>query len=341
MLLFTSLKSQLSWLWYRTTTVVVSFKALYGLPKEKLRNFMQSYKIFDMNMMDNASESKISDYYGVINHLCAIGEVEKMYIPPVVDIKKSLSQNQILFENHLCTELKLKENSKVLELGSGRGRIAAHVNEISGAEVYGINIDVVQVINATNYAAQRNKSHKLHFINTSYNNLPLPFEDNFLDAIYEVQALTYASEPQKLFDEMYRVLKPGGRVVILDWFSLPNYNPSNPVHKDLMQKCKPLVGAVWCPYPDEMCKIFVKSGFKVLKSDNASVDGFMWPMIEKANTFFNLVNSVVNFGVFIRILPPHFKMLFDRFSKDGCAFIEADKLRILTAGHEIIAVKTE
>jgi len=181
----------------------------------------------------------------------------------------------------------------------------------------------------------------LHFINTSYNNIPFPFEDNSLDAIYEIQAITYATDPKKLFAEMFRVLKPGGRVVFLDWFCLPNFNPSNPAHVDLMRKCKPLVGAVWSPYPDEMCEIFEKSGFKVLKSDNASVDGFMWPMIEKANTFFNIVNSLVNFCVFIRVLPPHFKVLFDRFSKDGCAFIEADKLRILTAGHEIIAIKPQ
>ena len=34
----------------------------------------------------------------MLNHLCAVGEVEKMYIPPVMDSKLGIFQNQMVWE---------------------------------------------------------------------------------------------------------------------------------------------------------------------------------------------------------------------------------------------------
>lgn len=34
----------------------------------------------------------------VLNHLCALGEVEKMYIPPAMDLKLGIFGNQLLWE---------------------------------------------------------------------------------------------------------------------------------------------------------------------------------------------------------------------------------------------------
>lgn len=47
----------------------------------------------------------------------------------------------------------------------------------------------------------------------------LPFEDNSVDAIFTHTFLEHTTEPQKILDEISRVLKPGGIVIHLDaWF---------------------------------------------------------------------------------------------------------------------------
>jgi SAM-dependent methyltransferase len=43
----------------------------------------------------------------------------------------------------------------------------------------------------------------------------LPFPDGVFDAVYEVTALVFVSDPEKALTEMARVLRPGGRLVLL------------------------------------------------------------------------------------------------------------------------------
>src|SRR5271154_7548303 len=96
---------------YRLKTMARSFRVLYSLPKEKLESFLNSYIIYDHDWVDEKAmvremgpdyrdvvKQKLIDYYSVLNHLCAIGQVEKMYIPPAMDLTRSIIENQVLFE---------------------------------------------------------------------------------------------------------------------------------------------------------------------------------------------------------------------------------------------------
>ena len=83
---------------YRLKTALRSLVAVYRLPQQKIDAFLQSYDLFDKDIVDEHEEENIVNYYSVLNHLCAIGEVEKMYIPAVIDINKGILENQILFE---------------------------------------------------------------------------------------------------------------------------------------------------------------------------------------------------------------------------------------------------
>ena len=51
------------------------------------------------------------------------------------------------------------------------------------------------------------------------------------------------------------------------------------------------------------------------------------------------MNKIINALVKVKILPRHFKALFDRLTKDGEAFVEADRLRLVTTSHYIVAQK--
>ena len=72
----------------------------------------------------------IADCYSILNMLCALGNVKKMYVPKCVDNKKSLKENQELYEKEIAYKLKCKKGGKILELGSGCGRIAYHMSNI-------------------------------------------------------------------------------------------------------------------------------------------------------------------------------------------------------------------
>jgi ubiquinone/menaquinone biosynthesis C-methylase UbiE len=56
---------------------------------------------------------------------------------------------------------------------------------------------------------------KVQFIG-NYNNTGFP--DNYFDAVISLESISYAKDKKDFVQEMYRILKPGGRLVIIDGF---------------------------------------------------------------------------------------------------------------------------
>ncbi len=336
----------------RLSTICKSLKTLYSLPPEKISAFLNSYTIYEYDWVnedrlireigedyDRKIKQKLIDYYCVLNHLCAIGQVEKMYIPPAMDLSKSIIANQALFEKKMSRDLGIREGDQVLDIGCGRGRVASHVASITGAEVTGINIDADQLESAKQFALKKGLSKQCKFKFGDLNEFPFPFTDHSLDAVYQIQVFSLSKNLLQLFKEIYRILKPGGRIGCLDWVSLPNYDPKNPHHANLMKRIKPLIGAIGTPSAEKYVDLMRQAGFQIVVNENASLDGLQAPLIENADRFFTCVTRAIHFLVKWKILPSHFRALFDRLTKDGAAFVEADRLRLVTTSYYIIAQK--
>jgi sterol 24-C-methyltransferase len=334
----------------RSKTFWTSFRYLQGLSKKQVDDFMASYSIYNLDWSDETQmvaalgenyQEKIGDclkaYYGIMNHLCALGDVEKMYIPPLISKKATVLENQLLYEESIARDIGIKPGDKVLDLGCGRGRVAAHIAQFSAAQVTGLNIDPNQIGQAKTFNQERGLQNT--FVLQDFNNLPLPFADETFDAFYQIQALSLCKDLPALFNEIYRVLKPGARISLLDWASLPAYDPQNPEHAELMRRVKPLIGAVGTPTPKSFEKALTESGFAVLRSDNASIDGLQAPLIETVDLYFRTVRHIILGLVKVRILPQHFKTLINRLCLDGEAFVKMDTQRLATTSYRIIAQK--
>lgn len=332
------LKSSIAYYWYRMSTAAKAFWKLYFLPQKTIDDFMKSYELYGKDVIEDGDESKLVDYYSVLNELCSIGPVEKMYIPPTINPQEGVFANQVLFEKKMMKDLKIDWKCRVLDMGCGRGRIAAHIASETSASVYGFNVDPNQVANARQFAKMQGLSDKLNFTVSNYND-PFPYSDGFFDAMYHVQAFSYAKDKEEVCAEIFRVLKPGGMVSFLDWVALPKYDHNNAHHVDLLKRVKPLIGAVETPTPEELSSALENVGFKVTFSGDVSVNDHQADLIQKADTFFCVLKGLVNLLVWIRILPRHFKVLFDRFTKDGDAFVEADRLGLFTTSYQTIARK--
>lgn len=279
----------------------------------------------------------LQNYYGVLNHLCAIGELEKMYIPPAMDLDASILMNQILYEETIAEELHLPPNAKVLDLGCGRGRVAAHMSSMSGAQVTGLNIDEDQIASAIDFNKQKRFNND--FVRADFNDLPLPLEDCQYDAFYQIQAFSLCKDIPALCKELYRVLKPGARLSLLDWASLDAYDPEDPYHQKLMRAIKPLIGAVGTPTPQSMIDALESAGFRMIRHDNASIDDLQAPLIERADGYFRTTRFAILSLVRIGLLPTHFRTLFNRMTQDCDAFIEADRARLITTSYHWLAEK--
>jgi SAM-dependent methyltransferase len=95
---------------------------------------------------------------------------------------------------------------RVLDVGCGKGRFARVFREQEpAAEIWGLDI------------SEEMLSHVPEGIHTRAGSMTeLPFEDAFFDGAYATESLEHAVEIEKAVSEICRVVKPGGRIAIID-----------------------------------------------------------------------------------------------------------------------------
>ncbi|MEK5357938.1 class I SAM-dependent methyltransferase [Paenibacillus sp. FSL L8-0709] len=106
----------------------------------------------------------------------------------------------------------LKPGMRVLDVSSGRGTQAIFYAENYGVQVTGIDISEKMIQSATNSAQRSDKADRISF--RLGDSQALPFSDNSFDAVINECAVGIPDDSQQVLNEMVRVVKPGGRVVI-------------------------------------------------------------------------------------------------------------------------------
>jgi ubiquinone/menaquinone biosynthesis C-methylase UbiE len=117
--------------------------------------------------------------------------------------------------NEIPPLLDLRLDSSVLEIGCGSGGYALHVAEKVGCRIEGLDINAAGVRNANQLAAASGLASRAHFeeCDVSRN---LPFDDKIFDAVFSNDVLCHLPGRAKVLGEMFRVLKPGGRMLFSD-----------------------------------------------------------------------------------------------------------------------------
>jgi ubiquinone/menaquinone biosynthesis C-methylase UbiE len=134
-------------------------------------------------------------------------------IPSFRWIKKSLGINQ---------------NDKVLDAGCGTGYLLDFVT-VNKSQGYGIDISEFAVKTA------QIKYSRLHF--KAGDLTKIPFNNNYFDKVYAFNVIEHIVAQDKALEELHRVLKPGGTIVIgtnikdsLSWFLFKLFLGGDPTH---------------------------------------------------------------------------------------------------------------
>ncbi len=106
----------------------------------------------------------------------------------------------------------LPANARVLEIAPGPGYLSIALAKLGPFKITGLDISESFVKMASQYA--KREGVVARFIHGSASDIPL--EDGHFDLIVCRAAFKNFSEPLKALNEMHRVLKPGGRAIIID-----------------------------------------------------------------------------------------------------------------------------
>jgi len=134
--------------------------------------------------------------------------------------KKTDAQAQIDMVDRLLshggvTPSTLSAGMKVLDVGCGVGGSSRHIANKHGCSVTGITLSTVQA----QHAADRSEAAGLSGLTDFQvaDALDMPFGDSSFDLVWSLEVAEHFPDREKWLKECWRVLKPGGRLLVATW----------------------------------------------------------------------------------------------------------------------------
>ncbi|PWU68637.1 demethylmenaquinone methyltransferase [Gracilibacillus dipsosauri] len=191
----------------------------------------------------------------------------------------------ISFQKHkkwrqdVMRRMQVNKGERALDVCCGTGDWTFALAEQVGRSGEVIGLDFSK--NMLSVAKQRNQKGELPQIDFVHGNaMDLPFEDNYFDYVTIGFGLRNVPDYLRTLEEMYRVVKPGGKVICLE-----TSQPTIPVYRQLyyfyFKNIMPLFGKVFAksyqeyvwlhesakdfPGKEELKKLFEKAGLSNIK----------------------------------------------------------------------------
>ena len=122
-----------------------------------------------------------------------------------------LNKNQVLYDL-----AGLNSQHAVLDAGCGIGGSSIWMAKQHGNRVTGITISAKQAQYARQHAKRHGVAAQVDFQVADF--CATPFVDNQFDAVWALESACHALNKAELLQEAWRVLRPGGRLVVCDGF---------------------------------------------------------------------------------------------------------------------------
>jgi len=153
-------------------------------------------------------------------------------------------QSLLNMSDYAAPLLGLNENKpmRILDAGCGVGGSIIHLaQKYPSSSFFGVTITKSQILIARELAKKREVTKNTQFLLQNYRKTDFP--DNYFDGVLVQESINYCQGKQDFLQESFRILKPGGRLVILDAFLRDK--PLTPLSKKIYNIWQPAKG-----YPD-------------------------------------------------------------------------------------------
>ncbi len=129
----------------------------------------------------------------------------------------------------------VKKEDKVLDAGCGVGGSAFYLAKTCEAKVTGITLSEKQLEYANRKRDELNLQKLVDFKLEDYN--ATSFENNTFDLVWAIESITSAPDKRAFAKESFRLLKPGGKLIIADYFRTQDAPPDKDKLLEQWQNC--------------------------------------------------------------------------------------------------------
>jgi SAM-dependent methyltransferase len=147
------------------------------------------------------------DASGAADHLIGYLDAARL-APSILDAKSKM-----------LTRLQVSPGDRALDVGCGTGEDVVAMGEAAGPRGYGVGVDTSKAM-ITEARRRHGADHRLSFQVADAQSLP--FGPATFDACRSERTLQHTPDPARAVAAMVRVLKPGGRIALMepDWGTL-------------------------------------------------------------------------------------------------------------------------
>ena len=129
---------------------------------------------------------------------------------------KSLSEAVRNTNNFVVDALAIDSKDTVLDAGCGVGGTSIHVAETIGAIVEGITLSDVQLKLAKRRASKSPAAQLINFSKQDFTKTN--FREDTFSKVFGIESVCHAHRKIDFLKEAYRIMKPGGRIAVVDLF---------------------------------------------------------------------------------------------------------------------------
>lgn len=166
-------------------------------------------------MFDN-----ISHRYDFLNHFLSLG-IDKVWRRKAIAL------------------LRASRPAMILDVATGTGDFAIQALSLDPEKIFGIDISEGMLEIGRKKMKERNLTSKIELLKGDSENIP--FEENKFDAVTVAFGVRNFENLEKGLREIFRVLKPGGKLVVLE-FSRPKAFPMKQAYNVYFKAILPKIG---------------------------------------------------------------------------------------------------